>query len=779
MKLKIKFLLILCLLALGVGFITYAVSVINANALITQQAADHAIEIKKKFDNLTQQNIQMLSLAAHFFVTNRETQNAFIARDREKLYRETLHVFEESREKYGVTHMNFIDPNGVVFLRMQDPETYGDSPERSVVRDAIASQKIQSSLELGKNSFALRIARPYYSDNNLIGYIEIARDMENFLDALTYETTNSFAILGKKEFLNRDDYIISMRKKNEPDMWDALPDDVTLAKTDNITDDCLKIQSSDTYAHSDRNFPEIIYLDKTYLCTNFPIADSTGHRIATVIAAHDITPIISIHHRIVSIEIAIMIVVFVVFLVFFYMTLHRFVIMPTEKLTYAASAVAAGDLTKRVSYISKDEIGDLTKFFNIMVTRLSEYQHTITEESRKLQRHIREITEKNIQLDESHHATMRALDQAKAAKMLAETYARDLNKFKMAADSTSDSVVITDAAGTIIYVNAVTEKISGLTYQQLHKNKNGIGIFWGEETDNEQFHQICERVKQKKSFSYTIKIIDSHKTERYTSTSITPILNDHQEIIFVVSIGKDITKEKEIENAKDNFISLVSHQLRTPLTSIKWLLELLFDAKTGRINKKQKEFLTAAYASAHRLSLLVNDILSINRIEMNRIRVILTPTDPVKLLSEICQEQRDSYTKKSLRVIMPSVRSIPKIDMDPILIRQVIGNILSNAIKYTPENGTITCEIEIKNDHISFMVTDTGIGIPPHEQGHIFERFFRASNASINGADGTGLGLFIAKMIVEICGGTIGFTSKLHHGTTVQFELPLKKHLQM
>ena len=105
----------------------------------------------------------------------------------------------------------------------------------------------------------------------------------------------------------------------------------------------------------------------------------------------------------------------------------------------------------------------------------------------------------------------------------------------------------------------------------------------------------------------------------------------------------------------------------------------------------------------------------------------------------------------------------------------MITNILSNAIKYTPSHGTITCTTTIVDDYLRIEISDTGIGIPPQDQNRIFERFFRASNAQTKYTDGTGLGLFIAKMIIELCGGTIGFYSQLHHGTTIWFTLPLQK----
>lgn len=777
MKLKTKFLSILGLLAISVTCITYSVSVINARELTKQQAQAHKDEIEKKFDNLKTQNIYMLSLGASFLVADNDIKDLFKNHERDTLYQKAFPLFEKNCEIYGITHVNFIDTTGKVFLRLQDPTTFDDVIHRRVLSRTMQSQKIESSLELGKNSFALRIVTPYYDNDTLIGYIEIARMIDNFLGELKNETGDDFAIYGKKEFLDHNDLMISNQKKALPDTWDALPDDVLLAATSQeITEACIDKNTLATYIENNNEYKEIEYNASKYYCAGFPIIDSEGNTIATIITTHNITPIIAMHQKIFSIELLIILLVFLIIMALFYIILLHFVIRPTQQLTQAASTVAGGDFTQRVSYIAKDEIGELTKFFNIMSTKLSNYQEKLTKESRQLQRHVKEITEKNHQLDESQHATMRALDQVKAAKTLSDSLAHDLQKFKMATDSTSDFIVITDATKKIIYANAAAEHISNCTFEQMQKNKDAIKLFWGGYLDHaEHFEMINTKIEAQEKFSCTVRNANTTNETYYAKISITPIINEDHETIFIVSIGKDITQEKEMDIAKDNFVSLVSHQLRTPLTSIKWLIELLRDPKIGKVTKKQRKLLDASYDSANRLSLLVKDILSINRIEMGRIRITVTPTDIKKLLTDICTEMQDLFDEKSLTLLLPPSRVIRQIDIDPILIRQVITNILSNAIKYTPSHGTITCTTTIIDDHLKIEITDTGIGIPPQDQKRIFERFFRASNAQTKYTDGTGLGLFIAKMLVELCGGTIGFHSQLHHGTTVWFTLPLQK----
>ncbi len=779
MKLEIKFLVTLCLLAVGIGSATYYVSLINIHKLSQQQALEYADSIEKKFENLKEQDIRMLSLGISFFIADADIKDVFLTKDRDQLYQKTYSIFKEIQKNYNVTHFNFIYPDGTVFLRLQDPSTFDDIISRQSFLDAVSSHKIESSLELGKNSFALRTVSPYYNDDHLlIGYVELAREMGNFLESLKYETGDEFVIYGKKSFLKYDDYIASIERKNISTTWDEFPEDVSLATTtsSDIMSECLSKTSISDLTQKDSSYKEVQTANHTFLCTGFSVRNSKDQIIATIITAHDITSIISTNKKIFFIQLFVITIIFIIFVIIFYILLRHFVIRPVRELTTASASVALGHFDYKTSYSSSDEIGELSALFNTMLQKLKNYQDELTKESQKLQMQVKEITSKNQQIDVGQHATVRALDEAKTAKILSDVLAHDLEKFKLAADSTSDFIVITDSDGKIIYANTAAEKISGLTHKEIFDTNHAVQYFWGGYTNNDAYQNMWKTIKIKKEpFSGSIKNTTKYNTEYYAKISIAPILDALHNVIFFVGIGKDITQEKEIDMAKDNFISLVSHQLRTPLTSIKWLIELLLDPKTGKLTKKQKKFLDATHTSANRLALLISDILSINRIEMGRITIILTPTNIISLTNDIISEMAPQFKEKFLILTTQYEENVPLISTDPVLIRQVIMNIFSNAIKYTPENGTI--KFLIKNadmNNIEIKISDSGIGIPFEEQKKIFERFFRATNVQSKFTEGTGLGLFIAKMIVNMCGGTIGFQSQLNHGTTIWFTLPIK-----
>jgi signal transduction histidine kinase len=232
-------------------------------------------------------------------------------------------------------------------------------------------------------------------------------------------------------------------------------------------------------------------------------------------------------------------------------------------------------------------------------------------------------------------------------------------------------------------------------------------------------------------------------------------------------------KLQQLDRMKSEFVALVTHQLRTPLSGIKWSLSMLLNGEMGDLSPEQRTYLLKTYESNERMITLINDLLQADRLESGTMRFSFQPTKLVDLIDNILTEVNPLAENRKLHLAYGSREEVPLLSIDPQNMRVVMQNILENAIKYTPSGGSVTIDVTKKEKNVEISVKDTGIGIPLEHQKEIFQRFFRAPNAVLTETVGSGLGLYIAKNIVDHHQGTIGFTSEPGKGTIVTISLPI------
>ena len=229
----------------------------------------------------------------------------------------------------------------------------------------------------------------------------------------------------------------------------------------------------------------------------------------------------------------------------------------------------------------------------------------------------------------------------------------------------------------------------------------------------------------------------------------------------------------EVNQLKSEFVSLVSHELRTPLTAISGYLDLLTEAPGGQSTVKQQELLGIVKRNAERLVKLIDDLLDLSRIESGKVELGITAVDIVGVITEVVRFLQPQIEAKAQQLSFDRTQTLPAVAGDAERIRQILINVLSNAHKYTPQGGQIWLTARAEDGWVRIDVRDNGIGLSPDEQAHLFDRFFRARHPATQNVEGTGLGLPITRLLVEMHGGRITVTSAFGEGSTFSFTLPV------
>lgn len=344
-------------------------------------------------------------------------------------------------------------------------------------------------------------------------------------------------------------------------------------------------------------------------------------------------------------------------------------------------------------------------------------------------------------------------------------------------DSIGDGVIVIDKNGKTLFINEQTEALLGFSAGEI------IGKNWSDIVPQAQDKDgnilplekraIYLAISSKKKVVASYYLVKKDKTTIPVAITAAPvILND--ELIGSIVVFRDITRETEIDRMKTDFLSIAAHQLRTPLGNMRWNLEMLLAADFGEMQDTQKAVLEQVYTSNQRIIALVNDLLNVSRIEQRRVQNNPTLTDIHDIIHGAIKEISELSSQKSVIVELRTDPSIPKIMIDQKRFREVIQNLLSNALKYSNSNGKVTITSAMVYKHIQLSVADTGIGIPQKDQAQIFSKFFRAENAVLKGTEGTGLGLYVVKSFIEDWNGRVWFESREDLGTTFYLEIPVK-----
>jgi signal transduction histidine kinase len=410
------------------------------------------------------------------------------------------------------------------------------------------------------------------------------------------------------------------------------------------------------------------------------------------------------------------------------------VVEPVRRVAGATERLAAGRFQERVEVSGDDEMGELARSFNTM--------------AESIENHERELAAQNTDL-----------------KLLA-------SELRSVLDSTIDGIVLTDLEGNVEIANRPMRRLAvelrmrgGLNViDQMLSITDRIG-------DPQRYLETMERLRRRPE-DPSVDEFELRDKSRVFIGYTAPVRSDDGLIGRIWTL-REVTQERELDRLKDEFVATVSHELRTPLTSMMGFLEMLREGEAGDLLPEQERFLSIVHRSSERLQRLVGDLLFVARLDAGGLQLHLQDAVPLEEVVAEAVEAASADARSHDVHLQLEKNGTVAVRGDRERLGQLVSNLISNAVKFTPPGGSVTARVFAENEHGVIEVEDTGIGIPKAEQERLFQRFFRASTATDQAIPGTGLGLAITKAIAEAHDGRITYRSTPGEGTTFRVELPL------
>ncbi|MGM0381312.1 MAG: ATP-binding protein [bacterium] len=415
---------------------------------------------------------------------------------------------------------------------------------------------------------------------------------------------------------------------------------------------------------------------------------------------------------------AALVIVALVFVIY----LQRLLLKPIKKLTRGVQKIQGGNLHHRIQLESEDEVGELAREFNAMTQRIEKYERM----------------------------NIRKLESEK-------------NKSEAIVNNISNPIIVTDNDHQISLLNPAAEEIFNCREKEA-KEKHFLEVM----NNQEIFDHIEKALEEGASFEQKKEVVDLEVNGQKKSfrLMVKPVSGKDQ-IELVVTLLDDITRLKEVDRMKSEFVHTVSHEFRSPLTSIRMALDLLLEDEN--LDEEQFELLEAAEEDSQRLMVLVEDLLDLSKLESGQLELDFQATSPVEVTESAIETMETQLEEKQIELNIKSSGNIPRVWADSHKITWVLTNLVGNALRYTESGGVIDVKIRSGQNQVYISVSDSGPGIPHEYQDKIFEKFVRVGD---DDTKGSGLGLAICQEIVEAHEGNIWVESEVGEGATFTFTLP-------
>lgn len=404
---------------------------------------------------------------------------------------------------------------------------------------------------------------------------------------------------------------------------------------------------------------------------------------------------------------------------------------PVRKLTQTIRRISQGRFNQKIDITTDDEIGDLSREFNKMTERLRMYE------------------------------------QMNVAELIAEK-----KKSEAVIASMADPVLLTDEDSHLLAMNQAAAKVLNIPENDW-RGKTARELF----QDGQMAQLLTGNAPARDEIARQEELLAVAQAERtlYFRPRQTKIIDERGHVQGVVTLLQDVTRFKKLDQMKSDFIATVSHEFRTPLTSLNMTIDILLQGLVGSVNFQQSELLATAKADCERLTKLVKELLNLSRLESGRYQMKKEPVNLQDLVQDALKHLRVPFRLKEIEFETVIDAALPSFSADREQLSWVITNLVSNALRYTPAKGKVTISAGRENGMIQISVADSGRGIPAEALETIFEKFVQVRQSTESTPGSVGLGLAIAKEVVEAHGGKIWVTSEMGKGSTFMFTIPLEQ----
>lgn len=701
---------------------------------LTSSASDRqAVSVSESAQRLSQSMTDKLNA-----VVTHSQENGFVALDPDQISTSLLHyAYQDSDVKSAAV----ADPSGIEQVLVQDgkatrPLTDISSSDAFTAIRQVTSAPYVSSVAYTNGQPYVTVSVPILAfnrlgDQQLTEAQALARRYGSDIKGAFIVTFNLQSLF-QSVVANRIGTYGYMYIIDSQGNLIAHPDSQYLASHPNImqtneVSNALKFLSNIDLASAAASYHATPSVSKSergvqVLSSNFPIAATAW----AIIGEEPVANVYSSAHHISIIALMILLLALPASLLITLLATQG-IISPIRELTEGAVRIGNGDFSYQLHIKGKDELGTLARTFTAMAERL--------------QKLIGQYQTQNLKL------------------------AAERSKLQAVLNTTTDGIIVLSKDYKIVLVNRMISSLTSLP---------DVSIIYGKPWLDVLPLTLNDKPLENKQLAGNFTSLDNiilRLTDkmRYLNLTAVRLENDPNGLAYIITVH-DITQSRELEAMRLDFVSMAAHELRTPLTAVRGYLELMI--RNWSNSEANKKYAQHAIATSDTLGSLINNILSLSRIERNAMKLSAKRLPWSDIVQSEVRNHTFAATAKGLQLGAALPETPVEVMGDELYLREVVGNLISNAIHYTETGGMITVSVAVTGDNIKTTVADTGIGIAPESIGKLFEKYYRTKGGLTTNSQGTGIGLFIVKSIIEAHHGVVGVESVLGHGSQFYFTLP-------